>query len=110
MYKMQYFFDFFQKCIDIFLKGVIIRIMMYQIHRTKTTKGGDKMTNQELLEQKIEQSGKKKGYLAKKCGLSRQGFKNCVTGDAFFNASHIKILCAELNITSLKEKEAIFFA
>ena len=68
------------------------------------------MTNTELLERKIAESGKKKGYLAKKCGLSRQGFRNCVNGDAIFNASHIKILCTELNISSLKEKEAIFFA
>jgi hypothetical protein len=68
------------------------------------------MTNEKLLEQKIAESGKKKGYLASKCGLSRQGFKNCVKGDAMFNTSHIKILCAELNITSLEEREAIFFA
>ena len=68
------------------------------------------MTNQILLEKKIKESGKKKGYLAKKCGLSRTGFLNCIKGDALFNASHIKILCVELNITNLKEKESIFFA
>ena len=68
------------------------------------------MTDQKLLEEKIAISGKKKGYLAKKCGLSRTGFNNCVKGTALFNASHIKILCSELNITNLKEKEAIFFA
>ena len=68
------------------------------------------MTNQKLLEQKIAESGKKKGYLAKKCGLSRTGFLNCIKGDALFNTSHIKILCYELNITSLKERDAIFFA
>lgn len=68
------------------------------------------MTNQILLEKKIEESGKKKGYLAKKCGLSRTGFLNCIKGDALFNTSHIKILCDELNITSLKERESIFFA
>ena len=68
------------------------------------------MTNQELLEKKILESGKKKGYLAKKCGLSRMGFLNCVKGDALFNTSHVKILCEELNITSLKERESIFFA
>ena len=68
------------------------------------------LTNQKLLEKKIEESGKKKGYLAKKCGLSRAGFLNCVKGDAFFNTSQIKILCTELNITSLKEKDTIFFA
>ena len=68
------------------------------------------LTNRELLEKKIEESGKKKGYLAKKCGLSRMGFFNCIKGDALFNTSHINILCDELNITSLKEKDAIFFA
>ena len=68
------------------------------------------MVNRELLEKKISESGKKKGYLAEKCGLSRMGFLNCVKGDAVFNASHIKVLCYELNITSLKLKEAIFFA
>lgn len=68
------------------------------------------MVNTELLEQKIKESGKKKGYLAQKCGLTLAGFRNCVKNDAEFKASHIKILCAELNITSLKEKEAIFFA
>ena len=63
-----------------------------------------------LLEQKIKESGKKKGYLADKCGLSRQGFRNCIKGDAHFNEIHIKVLCEELNITSLEEKESIFFA
>lgn len=67
------------------------------------------MTNRILLENKIAASGKKKGYLAKKCGLSRTGFLNCVKGDALFNTAHIKILCEELDITSLKERELIFF-
>lgn len=68
------------------------------------------MTNTELLEIKIAISGKKKGYLAKKLGLSRAGFRNCVTNKAEFTASHIKILCDELGITSHKEQQAIFFA
>ena len=68
------------------------------------------MTNRELLEKKIKESGKKKGYLAKKCNLSRQGFANCVKGDALFNTLHINVLCEELNIKTLKEKETIFFA
>lgn len=68
------------------------------------------MTNIELLEDKILKSGKKKKYLAKKCGLSVQGFRNCCTNKAEFKAGHIKILCDELNITSLKEQKAIFFA
>lgn len=68
------------------------------------------MTNEKLLEEKILQSGKKKKYLAEKCGLSVQGFRNCCTNKAEFKAGHIKILCDELNITSLKEQKAIFFA
>ena len=68
------------------------------------------MTNKKLLEEKIAESGKKKGYLAKKLGMSRAGFYNCLNNKAEFDASHIKILSAELNITSLKEKDSIFFA
>ena len=67
------------------------------------------MTNQKLLEEKIEKSGKKKSYLAKKCGLSRAGFRNCVTNKAEFKTSHVDTLCIELGITSLREKESIFF-
>ena len=83
---------------------------MYHIHHSKKYGEVRNVTNQKLLEEKIANSGKKKGYLAKKCGLSRTGFLNCVKGDALFNTSHIKILCDELNITSLKERESIFFA
>lgn len=68
------------------------------------------MTNTELLDKKIEESGKKIGYLAEKCGLSLAGFYNCRTNKAEFKASHIKILSEELGITSLKEKDQIFFA
>lgn len=68
------------------------------------------MTNTKLLEKKILESGLKKGYLAEKCGLSRAGFRNCVINKADFTGTQIAILCAELGITSLREKEAIFFA
>ena len=68
------------------------------------------MTNTELLEAKIKDSGKKKGYLAKRCGLSRSGFWNCCHNEAEFKTGHIVILCEELGITSLTERNAIFFA
>jgi len=67
------------------------------------------MNNTELLEKKIKESGKKKGYLAEKVGLSLAGFRNCITNKAEFKASQIDLLCEELHITSLKEKESIFF-
>ena len=68
------------------------------------------MTNKTLLEKKIKASGKKKGYLAEKCGLSRAGFLNCIKNKAHFNATQISVLCEELNIITLQEKETIFFA
>ena len=68
------------------------------------------MTNTELLESKIKESGKKIGYLAQKVGLSYVGFRNCVTNKAEFKTSQVNILCDELGITKLSEKEAIFFS
>lgn len=70
----------------------------------------ERMTDTELLEKKISDSGKKKGFLAEKVGLSRAGFRNCMINKAEFTASQIDILCEELNITSLKERFTIFFA
>ena len=68
------------------------------------------LTNTELLEKKIQESGLKKGYLSEKCGLTRAGFRNCVINKSEFTTSQISVLCEELGITSLREKEAIFFA
>lgn len=68
------------------------------------------MNNTELLEKKIAESGKKKGYLAEKVGLSRAGFRNCLINKAEFKATQIDVLCTELEITSLEEKNVIFFA
>jgi hypothetical protein len=68
------------------------------------------MTNTALLEEYIEKSGKKKKYLAEKVGLSLAGFRNCCTNKAEFKASQIQTLCGELDITSLEEQYAIFFA
>ena len=68
------------------------------------------MTNTALLENKIAQSGLKKGYLAMKLGLSKAGFRNCCTNKAEFKAGQIQILCELLDITDLAERQAIFFA
>lgn len=68
------------------------------------------MVNTALLEDRITKSGKKKNYLAAKCNLSRQGFKNKCTGKSDFYAQEINILCQELDIKTADEKEEIFFA
>lgn len=68
------------------------------------------MVNSELLEQKIQESGKKKGHLAMRCNLSRQGFNNCKNNLAKFTYEQVRILCMELNITKCEEEQAIFFA
>lgn len=67
------------------------------------------MVNTKYLELLIGASGKKKGYLAKKCGISRQYLKAKCDNKADFKTSEVLILCEELGITSLKEREKIFF-
>lgn len=68
------------------------------------------MTNTELLEEIIDQSGYKKAFLAEQVGLSTQGLRNCITNRAEFKASQIQTLCNLLRIDDPKQKEAIFFA
>ena len=67
------------------------------------------MTNTELLEKVIANSGYKKQFLASKIGLSYQGFLNKVQNKQDFRAKEIMILCELLHISS-EQKEAIFFA
>jgi hypothetical protein len=68
------------------------------------------MTNTELLERAIKDSGLKKVFLAEKIGLTPAGFYNCLNNRAEFKASQINALCELLGIKDLATKEAIFFA
>lgn len=68
------------------------------------------MTNTKLLKSKIESSGMKIGFIARTVGLSRQGFWKKVNNFTPFNQCEIESLCNVLRITSLRDKEAIFFA
>ena len=67
------------------------------------------MTDTEALKKKILDAGLKQAYLAEQLGLSPYGFAKKLNNVTEFKASEIKILCDILHITSLKEKEAIFF-
>lgn len=68
------------------------------------------MTNIILLNNKIKASGLKKKFIAEKLGLTYQGLQLKTKGLTELTSSEIAKLCDILNITSLKEKENIFFA
>ena len=68
------------------------------------------MTNTNLLKQLIEESGLKMGFIASTVGISRQSLWNKVNNQSMFNQFEIDKLCEVLKVTSLKQKEAIFFA
>lgn len=68
------------------------------------------MTNTELLKEVILKSGFKLEYLADKCGITRQSLSNKIANRNIFTAEEISVLCRELKINSLTEKERIFFA
>ena len=69
------------------------------------------MTNTELLEKKIHDSGYKRNYIAKAIGLkSAFGLSKKIKNESEFKASEINALCNLLKIESVEEKEAIFFA
>lgn len=67
------------------------------------------MVDTQYLDNVILQSGKKKGYLAEKIGLSPQNFRLKCTNKSDFRISEVDTLCTELGITRLSDKEKIFF-
>lgn len=67
------------------------------------------MTDTEKLRGYISRRGLKLGYLAKQLGLSAYGLSLKINNVHEFTSSEIALLCDLLDITSLREKESIFF-
>ena len=68
------------------------------------------MTDTKLLAALISKKGIKKGKIAEKLNVSYNTLKRKINNEVPFNASEITIMCDVLQIESLREKEAIFFA
>lgn len=68
------------------------------------------MTDTELLDKKIDESGLRIGYICERLGISRQVFYNKRTNRTEFLPSQIESLCNILGINTLTERHAIFFA
>ncbi len=67
------------------------------------------MVDTQHLDNIIKESGLKKSYLAEKVGISIQALRLKCTNKSDFTTSQVAVLCDELGITSLTEKEKIFF-
>ena len=67
------------------------------------------MTNTELLEKRITESGYKKSFIANKIGKSAYALSLKIKNKTEFKASEITILCDLLGIDD-QERMAIFFA
>lgn len=67
------------------------------------------MTDTQLLREYIERSGLKRVFVAKKIGLTYQGYLNKESGKSEFTQSEIQGLCELLNI-SKRDRDRIFFA
>lgn len=68
------------------------------------------MVNTEKLNMKIKDSGKTKTHLAKKAGISLTTLRSKINNLYPFNSDEMEVLCSELDIKALTEKESIFFA
>ena len=66
------------------------------------------MTDEKALRDKIEKSGYKLRFIAKKIGMSYQSLLNKMSNKSDFRATEIQALCSLLNI-SVSERDLIFF-
>lgn len=68
------------------------------------------MTDVILLKQKVDESGLKAKAIYDRLGISKASWYLKRAGKRPFTAQEIQKLCEVLRITSLREKERIFFA
>lgn len=66
------------------------------------------MTDVELLEKIIDESGYRLDFIAKRMGLTYQGFRNKMTGKSEFKTREVAILSNLLGLTS-EQRDRIFF-
>ncbi|MCD8376772.1 MAG: toxin-antitoxin system, antitoxin component, Xre family protein [Oscillospiraceae bacterium] len=66
------------------------------------------MTDTEMLREKIEQSGYKLRFIAKKIGITYQAFLNKINNRSEFRANEIQALYVLLGLTE-EERVEIFF-
>lgn len=67
------------------------------------------MVDTQRLEEAISLSGKTKTYLARKIGRSIQNLNLKINNKSVFRSDEVDVLCSELSITKLSDKEKIFF-
>lgn len=77
---------------------------------TREYRKEESMTNWELLEQKINESGLRRAFIYEKVGISRSAWNHKKKTKGNFSTPQISALCDVLRITRLSEKEQIFFA
>jgi DNA-binding XRE family transcriptional regulator len=68
------------------------------------------LVDSKKLDELIRESGKKKMYLAEKCGITRQSFDAKRSGKATFTLKEAQALIDELNISDSRQVVEIFFA
>lgn len=66
------------------------------------------MVDTQYLENLINESGIKKTFLAERLGISIQTLRMKIIGKSDFTIREVNILCKELGITKLSDKEKIF--
>lgn len=68
------------------------------------------MTDVVLLKKKVSDSGLKPKVIYERLGISKAAWYKKVNGQSPFKVGEIQLLCEILHITSLREKDQIFFA
>lgn len=73
-------------------------------------KGGEQVTNTEMLRDVIKKSGLKLEFIAEKLGITRFSLSKKIENVTEFKTSEVQKMCDVLQITDPQDKEAIFFA
>lgn len=78
-------------------------------NQPKTKKGSENLTDSEKLNNAIAESGMKITAIAKKLGITREGFYRKLNNETEFKASEISAMQTILNLSN-EARDSIFFA
>lgn len=81
-----------------------------QINDFQSLERRNDMTNTQMLNDKIADSGRAKAFIARKLGITTQALYNKISNRNEFKVNEVIELCKILDIKSIAEREQIFFA
>lgn len=97
-----------KKVLTVRLQSVIVATVDKMTTQNNVERGNVSMINLQYIDEKVKESGLRKGYIAEQLGLTRAGLHSKLTGRTSITMEEGEILLNLLHINTAADRRKIF--